>query len=275
MNTFTDLDKTKLSYFNLDDLKAGAFGSSGPPGPVGPAGSIGPAGPAGPIGPAGFNGVDGTNGVDGPPGPTGFGGATGLVGPQGVQGLTGSTGPAGLVGPQGVQGLTGSTGPAGLVGPQGVQGLTGSTGPVGPQGAAFTPAFFELEGSGGNQVLSNGVDFLGQQWFIQKANVGAAFAWNSLNTRDVVCLVAGVYGVQFTFYLNNDGVGAKRIGLRKNGVTLQLWHQDSAGGIVGTKNLMTYVVLNVGDSLTLVDESGVGLVYFGSLHTYFQIVRLG
>lgn len=74
MNTFTDLDKTKLSYFSLEDLRAGAFGSTGPQGPVGPIGPQGPQGPqgpAGPIGPAGFNGVNGSNGTDGPPGPEG------------------------------------------------------------------------------------------------------------------------------------------------------------------------------------------------------------
>lgn len=74
MNTFTDLDKTKLSYFNIEDLRAGAFGSSGPPGPVGPVGPQGPQGlqgPAGPIGPAGFNGPPGPAGPQGPVGPEG------------------------------------------------------------------------------------------------------------------------------------------------------------------------------------------------------------
>lgn len=64
MNTFTDLDKTKLSYFNLDDLRAGNVG-----GGTGPAG---PVGPAGPIGPQGFPGLKGDTGDVGPQGPQGI-----------------------------------------------------------------------------------------------------------------------------------------------------------------------------------------------------------
>lgn len=97
MNTFTDLDKSKLSYFHLDDLKAGNLGSAGPPGPVGP---------AGPIGPAGFNGTNGVDGVDGAPGPPGADGLPGPAGEDGLPGPPGAAGPAGPQGPQGIQGVS-------------------------------------------------------------------------------------------------------------------------------------------------------------------------
>lgn len=46
MNNFTDLDKAKLSYFSLDDLRNGVI----EPGPSGPQGLQGPQGPQGPVG---------------------------------------------------------------------------------------------------------------------------------------------------------------------------------------------------------------------------------
>lgn len=114
MNTLTDLDKTKLSYFHLGDLRAGNFGQTGPPGP------------AGPIGPAGFNGVKGDTGDVGPQGPQG---------PQGIQGPVGNDGPVGPVGPQGLQGVEGLVGPVGPLGPTGPQGVPGVDGADGIDGA--------------------------------------------------------------------------------------------------------------------------------------------
>ena len=117
MNTFTDLDKTKLSYFNLDDLRAGNVG-----GGTGPAG---PVGPAGPIGPQGFPGLKGDTGDVGPQGPQGI---PGVDGADGMPGSDGVPGPAGADGAQGIQGIQG---PAGSQGIQGIQGPAGADGAPG------------------------------------------------------------------------------------------------------------------------------------------------
>lgn len=106
MNTFTDLDKTKLSFFHIDDLRAGNVG-----GGTGPAG---PVGPAGPIGPQGFPGLKGDTGDIGPPGPAGNDGVDGAPGPAGPPGVDGIQGPPGSDGVDGVQGPQGDPGSPGV-----------------------------------------------------------------------------------------------------------------------------------------------------------------
>lgn len=75
MNNYTDLDKAKVSFLNLNVLKAGGlYGLPGPAGPIGPQGFPGLPGATGPAGPAGATGPAGPAGATGPAGPAGAAG---------------------------------------------------------------------------------------------------------------------------------------------------------------------------------------------------------
>lgn len=238
MNTFTDLDKTKLSFFHIDDLRAGNVG-----GGTGPAG---PAGPAGPIGPQGFPGLKGDTGDIGPPGPAGN---------DGVDGVDGAPGPAGPSGVDGVQG------------PQGLQGDPGSPGVV-------NPCYIRLNGTNGDQIVSQGMQLLGfPRWTHGEKAGNITYVEVS---SEVVIGEAGMYDVDLTIYLNNSASSAKRLNVTRNGSTFALLH-ISVGDQQGTHSVKGSLELLPGDSIqVLADPSAwgdLGVVHFAFHHTWFTIVK--
>ena len=115
----------------------------------------------------GEQGIQGEKGDQGPPGPQGPKGDKGDKGDRGIQGVRG------VKGDQGDQGIQGEKGDQGAPGPQGPQGDKGDKGDQGIQGEA---------GADGLTVSVNGVEHVGGEITLTKADIGLA---NIDNTADL------------------------------------------------------------------------------------------
>lgn len=139
-------------------------------------GEKGDQGPPGPQGPKGDKGDKGDRGIQGVRGVKGDEGVQGLMGPQGLKGDKGDKGEKGEKGDkgdQGDQGIQGEKGDQGAPGPQGPQGDKGDKGDQGIQGEA---------GADGLTVSVNGVEHVGGEITLTKADIGLA---NIDNTADL------------------------------------------------------------------------------------------
>lgn len=241
MNTFTDLDKTKLSFFHIDDLRAGNVG-----GGTGPAG---PVGPAGPIGPQGFPGLKGDTGDIGPPGPAGNDGVGGAPGPAGPPGVDGIQGPPGSDGVDGVQGPQGDPGSPGVV----------------------NPCYIRLNGTDGDQLVNQGMQILGFPRWTEGEKAGN-ITYVEYNTNEVVIGEAGMYNVNFTFFLNESVDRRRRVNILRNGVAFALV-DISIGDQQGTHSVSGALYLVPGDSITIQAATDIGVVHFAYQHTWFTIVK--
>lgn len=113
----------------------------------------------------GDQGIQGEKGDQGPPGPQGPKGDKGDKGDRGIQGVRGVKGDQGDQGIQGEKGEKGDQGPPGPQGPQGDKGDKGDQGVQGIQGEA---------GADGLTVSVNGVEHVGGEITLTKADIGLA-----------------------------------------------------------------------------------------------------
>lgn len=116
----------------------------------------------------GEQGIQGEKGDQGPPGPQGPKGDKGDKGDRGIQGVRGVKGDQGDQGDQGIQGEKGEKGDQGPPGPQGPQGDKGDKGDQGVQGIQGEA------GADGLTVSVNGVEHVGGEITLTKADIGLA-----------------------------------------------------------------------------------------------------
>lgn len=116
----------------------------------------------------GDQGIQGEKGDQGPPGPQGPKGDKGDKGDRGIQGVRGVKGDQGDQGDQGIQGEKGEKGDQGPPGPQGPQGDKGDKGDQGVQGIQGEA------GADGLTVSVNGVEHVGGEITLTKADIGLA-----------------------------------------------------------------------------------------------------
>lgn len=116
----------------------------------------------------GEQGIQGEKGDQGPPGPQGPKGDKGDKGDRGIQGVRGVKGDQGDQGIQGEKGEKGDQGPPGPQGPQGDKGDKGDKGDQGVQGIQGEA------GADGLTVSVNGVEHVGGEITLTKADIGLA-----------------------------------------------------------------------------------------------------
>ncbi len=169
-------------------LLKGDQGIQGEKGDQGIQGEKGDQGPPGPQGPKGDKGDKGDRGIQGVRGVKGDEGVQGLMGPQGLKGDKGDKGEKGDKGDQGDQGIQGEKGDKGDQGDQGIQGEKGdqgAPGPQGPQGDKGDKGDQGIQGEAGADGLTvsvNGVEHVGGEITLTKADIGLA---NIDNTADL------------------------------------------------------------------------------------------
>ena len=193
-------------------------------------------------GASGSNGANGAQGTQGIQGLTGSAGSNGAQGATGTPGATGAQGATGAAGPQGIQGITGATGATGT----GVQGVQGTQGLMGPSGVGGTVGYYGSWQSNVSQTAAA----INTAYSITHDTLDEASGWTLSNGSRFNCPATGVYNIQFSAQLHNNGGGGSgttvNIWLAKNGITVQ-----DTNGVVTVNTNNPYVIASWNYVLTV------------------------